>query len=117
MILKETIHWKNLKSYSALWCGGGLVTRWCSTLATPWTVALQTPLSMGFSRQEYCSGLLFPSPRDLHNPRMEAESPPLQEDSLPTKPPRKPIVLCNSPVREKSEAEITDNLELYDNKQ
>ena len=48
---------------------------------------------------------------------MEAESPPLQEDSLPTKPPRKPIVLCNSPVREKSEAEITDNLELYDNKQ
>ena len=113
MILKETIHLKNLRSYSALWCGGGLFTQRCSTLATPWTVALQTPLSMGFSRQEYCRVLPFPSPRDLHNPRMNPESPPLQADSLPTEPTGKPIVLCNSSVKEKSGAEITDNLELY----
>ena len=38
---------------------------------TPWTVALQAPLSMGFSRQEYWSGLPFPSPRDLPNPEVE----------------------------------------------
>ena len=41
---------------------GGLVTQACPTLATPWTVAHQAPLSMGFSRQEYWSGLPFPSP-------------------------------------------------------
>ena len=41
--------------------GGGLVTQLCLTLATPWTVACQAPLSVGFSRQEYWSGLLFPS--------------------------------------------------------
>ena len=42
--------------------GGGLVAKSCPTLATPWTVAHQTPLSMGFSRQEYWSELPFPSP-------------------------------------------------------
>ena len=42
--------------------GGGLVTKSCLTLATPWTVAHQALLSMGFSRQEYWSGLPFPSP-------------------------------------------------------
>ena len=42
---------------------------------TPWTVALQAPLSMGFPRQEYWSGLLFPSPRDLSYPGIEPESP------------------------------------------
>ena len=51
--------------------------------ATPWTVALQAPLSMGFSRQEYWSGLPFPSPGDLPNPGIEAESPALQTGSLP----------------------------------
>ena len=40
--------------------GGGLVTKSSPTLATPWTVARQAPLSMGFSRQEYWSGLPFP---------------------------------------------------------
>ena len=43
-------------------CGGGLVAKSCLTLATPWTIACQAPLSMGFSRQEYWSGLPFPSP-------------------------------------------------------
>ena len=50
---------------------------------TPWTVACQSPLSMGFSRQEYWSELPFPSPRDLPKPGMEPGSPALQADSLP----------------------------------
>ena len=53
--------------------------------AIPWTVAHQTPLSMGFSRQEYCSGLPCPSPGDLPDPGMEPASlasPALQADSL-----------------------------------
>ena len=47
--------------------GGGLVTESYPTLVTPWTVACQTPLSMGFSRQEYWSGLPFPSLGTGHN--------------------------------------------------
>ena len=64
--------------------GGGLVTQSCLTLATPWTVAHQAPLYMGFSRQEYWSGLPFPSPGDLPNPGTEPRSPALQADSLLT---------------------------------
>ena len=60
--------------------------------AIPWTVACWAPLSMGFSRQEYWSGLPFPSPGDLPHPRMEARSPALQADSLPSEPPAKPCV-------------------------
>ena len=56
-----------------------------SDSATLWTVALQAPLSMGFSRQEYWSGLPFPSPGDLPNPGIEPKSPTLQADSLPSK--------------------------------
>ena len=62
----------------------GLVTKSCSTLVAPWTVAHQAPLSMGFSRQEYWSRLPFPSPEDLPNPGIEPRSPTLQADSLPT---------------------------------
>ena len=51
--------------------------------AIPWTVARQAALSMGFSRQEYCSGLPFPSPGDLPDPGIEPMSPALQADSLP----------------------------------
>ena len=50
--------------------------------ATPWTVTFQAPLSMGFSRQEYWSGLPFPSPGDLPNPGIEPGSPALQADAL-----------------------------------
>ena len=50
--------------------------------AIPWTVAHQTPLSMGFPRQEYWSGLQFPSPGDLPNPGIQLLSPALQADSL-----------------------------------
>ena len=59
----------------------------CETL---WTVAHQAPLSIGFSRQEYWSGLPYPPPRDLPNPRIEPRSPALQVDSLPSEPPGKP---------------------------
>ena len=61
--------------------GGGLVAKSCLTLVTPWTVACQAPLSMGFSRQEYWSGLPFPSPGDLPDPGIEPASPALQADS------------------------------------
>ena len=65
--------------------GGGLVSKLCPTLATPCAVASQSPLSMGFSRQEYWSGLPLPSPADLPNPGIKPGSPTLQADSLPTK--------------------------------
>ena len=50
---------------------------------TPWTVAPQAPLAMEFPRQEYWSGLPFPSPGDLPNSGMEPKSPAWQADSLP----------------------------------
>ena len=50
---------------------------------TPWTVARQASLSLGFSRQEYWSGLPFPSPEDVPDPGFEPGSPVLQADSLP----------------------------------
>ena len=46
-----------------------------NSFATPWTVACQAPLSMGFPRQEYWGGLLFPSPGDLPKPGIEPTSP------------------------------------------
>ena len=61
-----------------------LVSKSYPTLATPWTIACQAPLSMGFSRQEYWNGLPFPSPGDLLDPGIEPESPALQVDSSPT---------------------------------
>ena len=57
--------------------GGGLVAKLCLTFTTPWTVACQAPLFMGFPRQEYWSGLPFPSPGDLPGPRIEPRSPAL----------------------------------------
>ena len=57
--------------------------------ATTWTVALQFPLSVGFSRQEYWSALPFPSAGDLPHPRIEPRSPTLQADSLPSELPGK----------------------------
>ena len=59
--------------------------------ATPWSIAHQAPLSMGFSRQEYWSGLPFPSPGDLPNPGIEPRPPTLQADVLTSEPPGKPI--------------------------
>ena len=59
----------------------------------PWMVAYQAPLSTGFSRQEYWSGLPFPSPGDLPNPGIEPGCPSLQTDALPSEPPGKPLLL------------------------
>ena len=66
--------WKvKVKSLSGVWL-----------LATPWTVAYHAPPSMGFSIQEYWSGLPFPSPGNLPNPGIEHRSPTLQADTLPS---------------------------------
>ena len=55
---------------------------------TPWTVDYQASRSMGFSRQEYWSGLPFPSPGDLPDPGIKPESPALEADALTSEPPR-----------------------------
>ena len=72
--------------------GGGiaLVAKLCWTLATPWTVARQAPLSVGFSRQEYWIGLPFPSPGNLPNLGIKPGSPALQTVSELTEPPGNP---------------------------
>ena len=59
---------------------------------TPWTAAYQAPPSMEFSKQEYWSGLPFPSPGDLPDPVIEPGSPALQADALPSEPPGKPNI-------------------------
>ena len=63
---------------------------------TPWAVAHQAPLSMEFSRQEYRSGWLFPSPGDLPNPGIEPRPPTLQVDSLPSESPGNPLYMATS---------------------
>ena len=58
---------------------------------TPWTVAYQAPPSLGFSRQEYWSGLPSPSPGDLPDPGIEPRPPALLADALTSEPPGKPM--------------------------
>ena len=96
LYLKEVIRWeqgllngpwlnpfrKKVKSLSHVWL-----------FATPWTIAYQAPPSMVFSKQEYWSGLPFPSPGDLPNPGIEPGSPTLQPDTLPSEPPGKSNLL------------------------
>ena len=65
------VKWSEVKSLTCVWL-----------FATPWTAACQAPLSMGFSRQEYTSGLPLPSPGDLPNPGIEPGSPALQADAF-----------------------------------
>ena len=76
-----------------------------SDSVTPWTVAHQDSLSIGFSRQEYRSGLSFPPPGDLLNPEIEPRSPALEADSLPSEPPGKPW--WKSPIEEPEHVEAT----------
>ena len=90
--------------------GSGFVTKSCPTLATPWTVACTAPLCLGFSRQEYWSGLPFPSPVDLLHPVIEPESPALQADSLPTELLGKPL----HPLNLIKYIKYTWNIYLYD---
>ena len=79
---------------SGLHGGGGLVTKSCPTVVTPWTRARQAFLSIGFSRQEYWSGLPFPSTGDLPDSGIEPGS-----DSLPTELWGKPIQVYIFPVK------------------
>ena len=81
---------------SVLWCmrlvegieSESEVVQSSPTLCDPWTnVAHQAPPSMGFSRQEYWSGLPFPSPGDLPDPGIEPRSPTLHADALTSEPP------------------------------
>ena len=74
--------------------------------ATPWTVAYQVPLSMGFSRQEYESGLPFPSPGDLPDPGIEPGSPALETDTLPSEPPGKPNLGANGQGGREQDAQV-----------
>ena len=67
--------------------------------ATAWTVAHQAPLSMGFSRQEYWSGLPFPYPGDLPNPEIKPGSPALQANCLPSEPPGKSQRMKTTPLK------------------
>ena len=71
-----------IKNVDALWRCWSLSHVW--HFATSWTVDCQAPLSMGFFRQEYWSGLPLPSPGDLPDPGIESGPPALQADSLPT---------------------------------
>ena len=65
---------------------------------TPRTVAYQAPPSMGFSRQEYWSGLPFSSPRDLPDPGIESGSPAFQADALTSEPPGKPLYIYTNGI-------------------
>ena len=82
--------------------GGDELLSCVQLFATPWTVACQAPLSMGFLRQEYWSGLPCPSPGDLPNTGIEPVSPAWQVDSLPLHP----WVLIASPLS--SDQKITE---------
>ena len=64
----------------------------------PWTAARQACLSLGFPRQEYCSGLPFPPPGNLPNPGVEPMSPALAGRFFTTVPPRKPSEVTEGPL-------------------
>ena len=70
-----------MKSLSCVWL-----------FATPWIVAYQAPQSMEFFRQDYWSGLPFPSPGNLPDPGIEPGSPALQVDALPSEPSGSPFI-------------------------
>ena len=88
-----------MQTYVSIQCVWAIITlhacvlshfRHVQLFATLWTIASQTPQSMGFSRQEYWSELPCPAPGDLPDPWIELASPALQADSLDTEPPEKP---------------------------
>ena len=87
-----------MEGYFTQCSASGLVTKLCLTLATPWTVALQAPLSMGFPQQEYWSELAFP--RDLPNPGIEPTSSALAGGYFTTVPPGKPALVYESRTKQ-----------------
>ena len=80
--MQEIIDKEVIKFFLSYHPCDGLVTKLCPTLATPWTVSCQAPLSMRIPRQEQWNGLPFPFPRYLPTPGIEPESPAWQADSL-----------------------------------
>ena len=80
----HTIIWKGVNSKEATKLKLNLVTWLCPILCDPMDYSPQAPLSMEFSRQEYWSGLPFPSPGDFLHPGIKPGSPALQADSLPS---------------------------------
>ena len=79
---------------------------------TLWTAAHQAPLSMGFFRQEYWSGLPFPSPGDLPEPGIKPRSPSFEAGALTSEPPGKPSG-CESWTIKKAERQRTNAFELW----
>ena len=94
--------WFSIIIYLFIHGGGGLVTKSCQTLSTPWTVGCGAPLSMGFSRQEYWSGLPFPPLGDLPDPGIKPRSPALQTDSLLTELQGKLLKWVNTTIKKVS---------------
>ena len=82
--------WGVIIGNTALELEGGWLRHSCLTLCDPVDCSPEAPLSIRFPRQEYWSGLPFPSPGDLPNPGIKTKSPGLQANSLPTEPPGKP---------------------------
>ena len=78
-----------------------------SNSVIPWTVSRQAPLSMGFPRQKYLSGLPFPPPRDLPNPGIEPMSPALVGEFFTTEPPRKPWYVNYTSVKKQKTHPVT----------
>ena len=91
MLELPSFEFNNLLCYQLFWDISCLSYKIGIVIATPWTVAYQAPPSMGFSRQEYGSGLPFPSPGVLSNPGIKPESPALAGRFFATEPPGKPI--------------------------
>ena len=83
------LEWVAISFSNVNFSSSSLVAKSCLTLATPQTVAWQVPLSMGFSRQEYWSGLPYPLPGDLSNPGLNPRLL-LCRCSLPSEPSQKP---------------------------
>jgi len=100
--------------YGVVWCG--LVAKSYPTLATPWTATCQAPLSMGFSGEEYWSGLPFPFPGDLPNPGIKPGSPALQADFLPTELQGKPMMcgICFRIIQWQGEGQEWVELQMKD---
>ena len=79
-----------------VWCVHAVCFVVSDFFVTPWTVAHQAPVSMGFPRQEHWSGLPCPPPSDLPNPGIKPRYSNLQVDSLPSEPPGNPQAACRS---------------------
>ena len=86
--LQQYVNWEDYDPSEVKWCEVKSLSH-VQLFVIPWTVAYQAPLSMGFSRQEHCNGLPFPSPGDVPDPGIEPWSPALQVVSLTTEAPGK----------------------------